>query len=282
MGALREDRIGIVGLGAIGGSLALALRDHARVIAWSRDAADRDKARATGISVCRDDSRWAEEMDASSAIVVAVHLDEVAPVVRHLMTVVPDECVLMHASSLQSRDALGLSDAEFVRILGAHPVAGSEGSGFTAAQRDMFRGATVRAEERAGPTHRALIERVWRAAGAARIVWDDADSHDALMAWVSHLPQLMATALAHALAHRGMTVADLGPGGREMTRLAASDPAMWTPILQRAPRETAEALRRLTSGLDALREAVEAHDTRSVLHVWTQARVWKQKAGESS
>jgi prephenate dehydrogenase len=282
MSALREDRIGIVGLGAIGGSLALALRDHARVIAWSRDAADRDGARATGLSVCRDHSTWAEEMDGSTAIIVAVPLDELASVVRHLTTVVPDECVLLHASSLQRPDALGLSDAEFVRVLGAHPLAGSEGSGFTAANRDMFRDATIRAEARASVAHRALIERMWRAAGATRIVWDAAESHDALMAWVSHLPQLTATALASILAQRGVAFGDVGPGGREMTRLAASDLALWAPILERAPRETGEALRRLTSELDVLREALEAHDARSLRHGWTQARVWKQGEGESA
>ena len=282
MSALLEDRIGIVGLGAIGGSLALALRDRARVMAWSRDATDRDGARAAAIPLCDDDSRWAEAMGESTAILIAVPIDELASVVRRLTAAVPDECVLIHTSSLQQREALGLREPDFARILGAHPLAGSEGSGFTAADRDMFQGATVRAEARAAPPQRERVERVWRAAGAARIVWEDAAAHDALMAWVSHLPQLTATALAAAMAQRGMAFGDLGPGGRGMTRLAASDFGMWGPILQRAPRETVDALRCLTSTLDALREAVEARDGRSLSDVWTQARAWKRGAGESA
>ena len=282
MATLPEEGIGIVGLGAIGGSLALALRDHARVIAWSRDATDRDRARAAGVRVCDGDSAWAEEMGEATAVVVAVPLNELASVVRQLIAVVPDECLLIHTSGLQRRESLALNEAEFARILGAHPLAGSEGSGFSAATRDVFRGATVRAEARASPAHRTRIDALWRAAGAARVVWDDAAAHDALMAWVSHLPQLTATALAAAMAQRPVSVGDLGPGGRDMTRLAASDSGVWAPILERPPRETIEALRRLTSTLDALREALEAHDTRSVARVWTQAHTWKRGTGESA
>ena len=282
MATVPEQGIGIVGLGAIGGSLALALHEHARLIAWSRDATDRRSARAAGVRVCDDDSGWAEEMAEATAIVVAVPLNELASVVRRLLGVVPDECLLIHTSGLQHREALALSEAEFARILGAHPLAGSEGSGFSAATRDMFRGATVRAEARASPSHRTRIDALWRAAGAGRVVWDDAAAHDALMAWVSHLPQLTATALAAAMAQRAVSLGDLGPGGREMTRLAATDSGVWAPILERAPRETVEALRRLTSTLDALRQALESHDTRSVARVWTQARTWKRGAGESA
>ena len=283
MSALEQDRVGIVGLGAIGGSLALALRGQAPVRAWSRDAADRDAAQAAGIAVCRSNhSTWAEELGASTVIVVAVPLDEVAPVIRQLMTAVPDERTLVHASSLQRREALGLSEAEFRRVIGAHPVAGSERSGFGAASAAMFHGATIRAERRASAVHRAGIERLWRAAGAAHVVWSDAEAHDELMARVSHLPQLAATALGAALAQRGAAAGDLGPGGREMTRLAASDLAMWAPILERAPRETVEALRCLTSTLGVLCAALDARDAASLADVWGQARAWKERAEESA
>lgn len=283
MSAIEQDRIGIVGLGAIGGSLALALREQAPLLAWSRDAADRDAARAAGISLCPGGhSTWAEELGASTVIVVAVPLDEVASVVRQLLTAVPDECALVHASSLQRREALGLTEAEFVRVIGAHPVAGSERSGFGAANPALFQGATVRAEARASAALRSGIERLWRAAGAVRVVWDDAEVHDERMAWVSHLPQLTATALGAALAQRATALRDLGPGGREMTRLAASDLAMWAPILERAPRETVEALRCLTSTLGVLCEALDAHNAMSLADVWGQARDWKLSAEESA
>lgn len=273
-----QERIGIVGLGAIGGSLALAWLDFASVVAWSRDAGDRDAAHAAGIALAGgNESGWPGGMARSTTIVLAVPVDELADVVHELLPDVPDECLILHASSLQSREALGLSDAEFRRVLGTHPIAGSERSGFGAADSAMFRGATVRAEARATESQRARIHALWRAAGAARILWEEAPAHDALMSWVSHLSQLAATALAAVLGEQGISPRDLGPGARDATRLAASDFAMWAPILERAPRETVAAIRRLTSALQGLGDALEAHQLEAVARTWREARSWRTR-----
>ena len=279
MPPLDHERVGIVGLGAIGGSLALALRERAPVLAWSRDLSDREAAGAAGIRVCRGDT-WATEMSACTTVLIAVPLDEIGVVVRDLLPRVPDSCLVMHASSLQRREALGISEREFQRVLGSHPIAGSERSGFAAANGALFRDATLRAEARAADAARSRIERFWRAAGASRFVWDDASTHDALMAWISHLPQLTATALAAVLAEHDVAAPEVGPGARDTTRLAASDLAMWAPILERAPRETIDALRRLTSTLGELGDALEAHDQGSVAQTWQRARSWKARSEE--
>lgn len=270
-----RERIGIVGLGAIGGSLALALRDRVPVVAWARGAADRGAARAAGIHVSANDESWPDEIASSSIVVIAVPLTNVASVVRRLLPVLPDESLLLHASSLQRREALGLGESEFGRVLGAHPIAGSEGSGFAAADSGMFRGATVRAESRATQPQRRRIETIWRAAGIERIAWSDAADHDALMAWVSHLPQLTSTALAAVLAAAGIARRDGGGGARDLTRLASSDLAVWGPIIEHAPAETAEALHRLTSTLAEVAEAVETRDHAAIERVWKRARTWR-------
>lgn len=277
MSSLDHERIGIVGLGAIGGSIALALRSRAPVLAWSLDAADREAARRAGIKLCPDGT-WAAAMAEATAVVIAVPIDEVASVVRELLPQVSEGCVVMHASSLQRRQAVGLSEPEFHRVLGTHPIAGSERSGFGAANPTMFRDATVRAEARAGAEARARIEAVWRGAGIARLVWDDASTHDAIMAWISHLPQVTGTALAAVLAAHDVSPDETGPGARDATRLAASDFAMWGPILERAPRETTEAVRHLTSTLAALADALEARDQESIARTWAQARSWRARS----
>jgi prephenate dehydrogenase len=271
-----QEHIGIVGLGAVGGSLALALSDRAPLLAWSRDPADRASARAAGIRVCRDDgSTWIDEMAEATAIVIAVPLDAVAGVARDMAPRLSGDALVVHTAGLQSRDALGIADAEFQRVLGTHPIAGSERSGFVAADAGMFRGATVRAEARATSSQRRRIEMLWRQAGIDRFVWDEAAAHDQLMSWVSHLPQLTSTALAAALAAQGIAQVDVGPGARDATRLASSDFGMWVPILRNAPRETVLALRRLTSTLEALARALEHHDSTSAALVWEQARAWR-------
>src|SRR5687768_15221520 len=205
MSSIDHERIGVIGLGAIGGSLALAWRGAASIRAWSRDGADRALARAAGVTICDgEESAWPSGMADSTTVVVAVPVDQVASVVQQLGRELPDECLLLHVASLQARNALGLSDSEFQRVLGTHPLAGSERSGFGAARIEMFRGATVRAEARATPAERRRIEELWRTAGVARIVWQDATEHDTLMSWLSHLSQLNATAIAALLAERGI------------------------------------------------------------------------------
>lgn len=282
MSAGDEERIGIVGLGAVGGSLALALRDRVPLLAWSRDPADRASARAAGIRVCRDDgSTWIDEMAEATALVIAVPLDDVARVARDIAPRLPGDALVVHTASLQSRASLGIADAEFQRVLGTHPIAGSERSGFVGADAGMFRGATVRAEARATSLQRRRIEMLWRQAGIDRFAWDEAEAHDRLMSWVSHLPQLTSTALAAALATQGIARVEVGPGARDATRLASSDLEMWAPILRNAPRETVLALQRLTSTLEALGRALEHHDSTSVASVWEQARAWR-KSGETA
>lgn len=274
------ERIGIVGLGAVGGSLALALRDRGPLLAWSRDAADRTAARAAGIQVCRESGpTWIEQMANTTMVVIAVPLDEVASVARALLAAVPNDALVLHTASMQRREVLRLSEPEFDRVLGTHPIAGSERSGFAAADPGMFRGATIRAEERATEAQRQRIEVLWRDAGAARIAWGAGPAHDELMSWISHLPQLASTALAAVMAEQGIPQREIGPGARDMTRLASSDFAMWAPILRNAPHATVDALRRLTSALQAFGDALE-HDATSLAASWEQGRRWRADGGK--
>jgi prephenate dehydrogenase len=282
MSGHHQERIAIVGLGAIGGSLALALRHRTQLVAWSSDATDRASARAAGVPVPSDEeAAWVAEMADATIIVAAVPLDQLAGLVRMVLPRLPDETLLLHTASLQGRRALGLSDDEFRRVLGTHPVAGSERSGFAAADAGIFRGATVHAEARAAAADRERIETLWRETGVARIAWGDAAEHDELMSWVSHLPQLTATALAAVLAERGVTRGDIGRGAWDTTRLASSDPGMWTPILRNAPSETVAALRRLTRALNALGDALERHDSDVIEGSWHQARAWRSNVESS-
>jgi prephenate dehydrogenase len=271
-----REQLGIIGLGAIGGSLALAIRESVEVLVWSRDPGDREAARRRGLAVVPDEvGAWARAFDMASMIVIAVPVGEIATVARSVLESVPDECVVTHVGSLQSRSALRLTDDISARVIGTHPLAGSERSGFTAARAAMFQGASLRAEARATSAQRARIEALWRIAGITRVVWDEAERHDALMSWVSHLPQLTATALAATLARSTVDANALGSGGSDVTRLAASDWAMWKPLLERAPRETGDALEHLARTIHDLRNAIAQNDWATLAALWEQGRAWK-------
>lgn len=262
--------VAVVGLGAIGGSVALAL--HARgvpVVATALSADDMGAAAGRGIEVADDAGAAVTRAD---IVVLAVPLDRIADVAATVVSAAPAGAAIFHVASLQRRAAFAASG----RVIGTHPLAGSAGSGFAAADAGVFRGATVLVEARARARERADAELLWSLAGAGRVEYVDGETHDQWMAWASHLPQLAATALAATLAEWLPAAAPIGPGARDTTRLAASSLEMWLPILRRAPHDTVDALHALEQRLAALRAAIEQTRWDAVRAEWEAARDWRR------
>ena len=274
MASLNSSRtVGIIGLGAIGGSLLRALASRGvGARGWARDRPDVLAARAVGL----DAHEWASPSDAApdaDLVVLAVPLDELASVARRVRDANPN-ATLIHTSGLQRLEALEL-DAELSAVLyGAHPLAGSDRSGFDASSDSMFENRVVLAESRAPAAVRARIESLWAAVGA-RVEYVDGAEHDRIVAWMSHLPQLTSVALAATLEATRIPGSRLGTGGRDATRLAASSLLAWRPILDRAPPDTIAALRALESSVAALRQAMEEGDQEIVAEQWSRGRRWR-------
>jgi prephenate dehydrogenase len=212
-------------------------------------------------------------------IVLAVPMSALRPVAERALDAAPPDAAVLHVSSLQRRDALGLGAARLERVVGTHPMAGTHEHGFAAARAGMFEGATVFVETRADRASGTAAEAVWRAAGVARFEYRTAERHDAEMAWVSHLPQLGATAMAAALAARATAPELVGPGGRDTTRLAESPFELWAEILARAPEETLAALDEVERQIAAIRYSVVHSDWSGLAERWERARAWRRAAG---
>ena len=227
-------RIGIVGLGLIGGSLALALRDRHEIIACDPAGAGTFASAATPTDLLPAD-----------VIIIATPLDAVVPTLVALAPRAGD-AVLLDVGSVKRDVARYAATAPAgVRIVGGHPMAGSTGSGLAAARADLFRDRpfllvpTARSDDAA----MALAGELARAVGAVPTVVS-AEVHDRAVAMLSGLPLLVARALAAA----GADVADYaGPGFRDMTRLAAT------------PRPLADAM--LAGNADEIRRALVAFRT---------------------
>lgn len=231
-------RIGIAGLGLIGGSLALALRDRHDVIAFD-PAGTGDLAAATSLA----------GLLPADLVVVATPLDIVVPTLAALAPIAGD-AVLLDVGSVK-RDVVRYAAmaAGGARIVGGHPMAGSTGSGLTAARADLFRDRpflivpTARSDDAA----MALAGDLARAVGAIPTVVS-AEVHDRAVAMLSGLPLLIARALAAA----GVDVADLaGPGFRDMTRLAATPKPLADAMLAGNADEIRVALHTFRTALDA-------------------------------
>ena len=273
--------VAVIGLGVIGGSVALRLRERGTPLsAFSTSDSDRALASAAGIAVAP--SVAAAVRDAG-LVLVAVPLDLVGAVASQVIAAAPARATVFHAASLQRSEALLAPPETTARTIGTHPLAGSHRTGFAAAAPDLFRRATVYVESRATARQREDAELFWSLAGAARVEYASAEEHDAAMAWASHLPQLASTALAatlvdetrHARAGGLSVTARPGPGARDTTRLAMSALEIWRPILQRAPDATIDALRALEEHVRELRASLERQDWAAVARTWERARTWR-------
>lgn len=267
-------RVAIIGLGAIGGSAALKLLDRGITpTGFTADADDRRLSVAAGIRIADTIAAAARDVD---LVLLAVPLDVLADVARQVTAAAPSTATILHAASLQRAAATGLTESLRARVIGTHPLAGTSRGGFAAATATLFHGATVYVEPRGTRRNREDAELFWSMAGATRIEYLDAEEHDDRMAAVSHLPQLLSTALAAMLATSGTEAASLGPGARDMTRLATSPWTMWAPLLSAAPDRTSGLLESFADELANMRKALEGGDVSDLEATWNKARSWRE------
>ena len=265
-------RVAIIGLGAIGGSAALKLLERGSVPSGvTVDDEDRRLAGVAGVRVVESIAAAARDAD---LVLIAVPLDQLAAVARDVVAAAAAQATILHAAGLQRPDATGLDPDIAARVIGTHPIAGTAHSGFGAASADLFRGATVIAESRADRRIREDVELFWSMAGANRIEYRTPQEHDDLVAAVSHVPQIVATALASTLAYSNIPRAQLGPGGRDMTRLAGSPWSMWRPLLAATPGRTLAMLESIETELRDIREAITAQTLDETGVTWSVARGW--------
>jgi prephenate dehydrogenase len=267
-------RVAIIGLGAIGGSAALKLLDRGIIPrAFTLNADDRHSIAKAGIGLADTIESAVEDVD---LVLLAVPLNALADAARRVTAATPIATTILHAASLQRASATGLDEAARARVIGTHPLAGTSHAGFAAATAAMFHGATVYVEPRGTRRNREDAELFWSMAGATRIEYLDAEEHDDRMAAVSHLPQLLSTALAATLAASAVQPGALGPAGRDMTRLATSPWTMWAPLLSAAPDRTSTLLETFAAELTAMRAAIESGDVSSLESTWSKARSWRE------
>ena len=285
-GAGTFRHVSIIGLGVMGGSLARALRalpDPPHVTGFSPHHAERDLAVASG---ALDEAVERAELAAACAdlVVYALPLAAILDLQARHQSVWRPGAVVSDLSSLklpvagQAR-ALGFG----ARCVSAHPMVGGEGSGFGASRDGLFEGATVwlSTAGEIGLDTKTRVERFWSLLGA-RPTWVDAATHDAHMVRVSHLPQMLANALALHLESHGLTRSELGSGGRDMTRLAGSSPTMWRDLLEHSAPELANALREMGTHMDAIAALLDAHDLDGVVRLMRHTQSWSEQGKGAS
>lgn len=270
----RVRRVGIVGLGMMGGSLAraLAARD-VEVVAHDRDASSLEEAIREGVVAGRM-RPLASEAAACQVIVLATPAQAACELLATLGGS-PGDALLMDLASTKrgtvaAAEAAGLGH----RFVGAHPLTGSHRSGWRAGRPDLFDDARVFLCPTASTSDASLelATAFWSGLRAGTEILDAA-AHDEQMAWRSHLPHFISTALALTLRAAGIQRSALGPGGRDMTRLAGGDPEMWTEIGTDNAAALAVALGAIEDRLRWCREAV-TRDPAALERLLAEGREW--------
>jgi len=285
------ERVAILGVGLIGGSFALALKEAracAHVAGAGRNSANLRLAMERGVidSIAADAVAAAHGAD---LVLLAAPLAQFPRLFRDVAPVLGPKAVVTDAGSTK-RDVVAAARAALGRKIGqfvpAHPIAGGEKSGAGAASAELFRGKRVvltpLPESQESTVRRA--HDAWSACGA-RVTSMDPAEHDAILGAVSHLPHVLAYALVHEIASRdnGAQLFGYAAGGfRDFTRIASSHPEMWRDIcLANRDRLLAET-DRYGEKLQAVRRLLEAADGPGLEKVFAEAREARERWIQSS
>lgn len=257
----------IVGLGLIGGSFALALRDHAlaeEILGVERSPETAQEALALGLA---DRIVGFEEGIAEAdLIVLATPVDTLPLLAIKALNRVGEHQTVMDTGSIKGElcEAIAMH-AHRGRFVAAHPMWGTEYSGPKAAQRGAFTGRNVVLcdTEHSDPDAVALVERIFRTLGCP-LVYMDPEEHDLHAAYVSHISHVTSFALALTVLEKEREerhIFDLAGGGFESTvRLAKSSASTWVPILLRNKYNILDVLREHIHQLQVLRRMIERDD----------------------
>ena len=281
-------RIAVIGVGLIGGSFALALKQAkqvSHVVGVGRNAANVKTALARGIidSTAPDPATAARAAD---LVLVATPVGQFPGVIaslRDAKALITDAGSTKRDVVAAARKALGRTIERFVP---AHPIAGAETSGANAASADLFRSRRVivtplRENRRASVEQ---VESAWKACGA-RVSRMDPEEHDAVLATVSHLPHVLAYALVHNVAKRNNSeqLFSFAAGGfRDFTRIASSHPEMWRDICVANRDRLLQELKSYANELGSIRKLIQKADAAGLEKLFAAARDARNKWMQSS
>lgn len=275
------ERLCIIGVGLIGGSLARALRTAGAVneiVGAGRSTANLQQAVELGV-IDRYETDCALAAQDADMVVLAVPVGAMARVFAALDGKLAERAVLTDAGSAKASviDAAAAAFGEVpARFVPGHPIAGTEQSGVTASFDSLYRGRRVILTplEQTDADAVMRVRDMWQAAGA-EVTEMAPGHHDEVLAATSHLPHLIAFALVESLArlHDKQEIFDYAAGGfSDFTRIASSDPVMWRDICVANRSAVLAMLQRFDTDMQALSRALQEGDDERLLQIFSTAR----------
>ena len=278
----RVERLSIIGVGLIGGSVGRALRDASaatEVIGYGRNPTHLSRAVDLGL-VDHWSTVLSDAVAGAEVVMVATPVGAMLGLFQQLAELVSPTCIITDAGSVKKKvvDAARASlGSSMVRFVPGHPIAGLERSGVEAAAGDLFKGHKVILTPTPDTDPKALaqIAALWRTTGA-QLMDMSPERHDRLLALTSHLPHMLAYALVNLLAGQAQDedeCFDLAAGGfYDISRIASSDPVMWRDICLHNADELLARMGEYQEMMDRLAVLVRSKDAEGLEQMFRRAR----------
>lgn len=280
------NKLCIIGVGLIGGSLARALRKAGvvkEVIGAGRDEAHLKRANELGV-IDTFNTNLADAVIGADVIVLAVPLGAMQTVMTQIKGYLSDDAVLTDVGSAKTsviNDAQTVFGHLPVNFVPGHPIAGTEQNGVEASFAELYENRRVIVTPHAQSNKTAInkVKAMWQACGAD-VVEMNPSHHDEILAATSHLPHMLAYTLVDVLARMddSQEIFDFAAGGfRDFTRIASSDPNMWHDICLANHDALVPVLEKFSDELRLLADAVRKGDSDFIKEIFTRAKQARDK-----
>ena len=273
------NKITIIGVGLIGGSLALALKERnlAKVVfGYGRDQSRLEEAQKSNI-IDAFSTNIKEAIDEANIVVIATPVGTFKDILGQIEPLISSNVIITDVGSTKSdivnivNDVLKDNSSCFIP---AHPIAGKERSGFEVSDSKLYDGKKViiTPQETNSPESIDVIDQMWKNVGAD-VDFMSAESHDNLLGMTSHLPHMLAFSLVNYLVDQNPNASIYAGGGfKDFSRIASGDAIMWRDICLQNKNQIMSHLKGYQSTLDDLLEAINDEDSEKLGQLFTTAK----------
>ena len=273
------NKITIIGVGLIGGSLARALKERnlAKVVfGYGRDQSRLEEAQKSNI-IDASSTNIKEAIDEANIVVIATPVGTFKDILGQIEPLISSNVIITDVGSTKSdivnivNDVLRDKSSCFIP---AHPIAGKERSGFEVSDSKLYDGKKViiTPQETNSPESIDVIDQMWKNVGAD-VDFMSAESHDNLLGMTSHLPHMLAFSLVNYLVDQNPNASIYAGGGfKDFSRIASGDAIMWRDICLQNKNQIMNHLKGYQSTLDDLLEAINDEDSEKLGQLFTTAK----------
>ena len=264
--------VGIVGLGLMGGSLSLAMRDkYDELHILGYDHNDKHTIEALELGLVDKIADTLEELSSVDVLFLSVPVDGIVSILGKLENILKKDITIIDLGSTKERIVASIPQSIRANFVAAHPMTGTEKFGPSAAIDDLYKGKVVVLcdTEDSGESQLSTAREIFANIGM-KIFYMGAKEHDRHAAFISHMPHAISYALANSVMEQENTKAILalaGGGFRDMSRIAKSSPNMWEDVFRQNRDNLLEAIESFAKELNSCKQLVEDENWEE-LHKW--------------